>query len=501
MIQPTLFQYKPLYKPGQLTCGTGQIAVITGWTIKSAIASQLNPEEYAVIGQLYSATRGLNFLFRNLIYNPHVRYLVAINATKHDEIAGGQRCLLDFFENGFEKGISDTGKECWVVRSEVPGYIDVEVDATALRWLRLSVECMEAKSIKEAIALAQDHARIPKEPWGKPEEFDLIEPECSIFPGRRYGHRVEGKTIADTWVKMIHLIKSTGAVRPSAYDSDWQELIDLVAVVTDEPKDFYFPEPNYLPCDRAFLQEYISQMLDDAPQQEGVKYTYGSRMRSHFGTDQIKFAINKLSEDPSSARVVISLWDAKEDTNSSNPPCLNHIWVRVVNDELSLTATFRSNDIFSAWPANAMGLRALQLHIRDAIQDQGGRSLKMGPLITFSQSAHIYSDAWDSAKKVIDSHYTRIHNETRTFSDASGSFVISVQESCILVEHMTSGAGEVVGTFRGKNAKILYQAIAATCPALETEHAIYIGTELQKAETAFSFPEFLFEQDKPITKK
>ncbi|MCZ0902443.1 thymidylate synthase, partial [Microcoleus sp. HI-ES] len=77
------------------------------------------------------------------------------------------------------------------------------------------------------------------------------------------------------------------------------------------------------------------------------------------------------------ASAVISLWDAggnvnrrpdgSSDHQHSGSPCLNHIWVRVVDGEISLTATLRSNDMFAAWPANAMGLRALQQHIRDEI--------------------------------------------------------------------------------------------------------------------------------------
>jgi len=65
---------------------------------------------------------------------------------------------------------------------------------------------------------------------------------------------------------------------------------DLMAIVTEEPDGFYFPEPNYLPCDRAFIK-YISQILDDAPYREGVKYTYGQRLRSWFKHDQIEQVI------------------------------------------------------------------------------------------------------------------------------------------------------------------------------------------------------------------
>lgn len=43
------FEYKPLYKPHQLICGTGQTAIVSGWTVKSAIGKHLQPQEYAAI--------------------------------------------------------------------------------------------------------------------------------------------------------------------------------------------------------------------------------------------------------------------------------------------------------------------------------------------------------------------------------------------------------------------------------------------------------------------
>jgi hypothetical protein len=59
MLQATQFHYTARHKPNQLIYGTGQTAVITGWTVKQAIAKHLQPSEYAVIGQLYSPTRGM----------------------------------------------------------------------------------------------------------------------------------------------------------------------------------------------------------------------------------------------------------------------------------------------------------------------------------------------------------------------------------------------------------------------------------------------------------
>ena len=497
--QATQFQYNPLYKPNQLICGTASCAVITGWTVKGAIAKKLQPHEFAVIGQLYSPTRGISLLIRNLLVNPHVRFLVVLNATKEDRNAGGCQCLLDFFRNGFEEGFSDTGRRCWVIRSPITGYIDFEIDAGVLQHLRQSVECSEAHSITEAVSQVKSYAlRDTVEPWGIPLQFPMSSAVPTVLPGPRYGHRIEGRTIAETWVKIIHRIKTTGTIRPTGYDGQWQELIDLMAVVTDEPPGFYFPEPNYLPCDRAFIGEYISQILDDAPQREGVKYTYGQRLRSWFGQDQIEQVIQKLVADIDSARAVMSLWDVQDHEANSSPPCLNHIWVRIVDNELSLTATFRSNDMFSAWPANAMGLRALQQHIRDEIAKRSEYDLRMGPLITISQSAHIYDDCWENADNLIQSHYVKICQQ-RDFDDPSGSFAITVQDTRIVVEHMTPGTGEVINCYSGKSAKKLYQLIAADCPSLQIEHAMYLGTELQKAELSLVNKDyFIYEQDKPI---
>ncbi|MBW4625815.1 MAG: thymidylate synthase [Brasilonema octagenarum HA4186-MV1] len=476
----TKYHYNALHKPNQLIYGQGQTAVITGWTVKGAIAKHLHPQEYAVIGQLYSPTRGINLLIRNLLYNPHVRNLVVLNATKEDKNAGAGICLLDFFRNGFEQGLSDTGRRCWVIRSPYVGYIDIEVDASALQKLRQSIEFQEAKSIAEACNLVKSFAETEAvECWSSPLEFPMSIVVPTVLPGSRYGHRIEGKTIAETWVKIIHRIKTTGTIRPTGYDGQWQELIDLVAIVTDEPSTFYFPEPNYLPVDRPFIEEYISQILDDASNTEGVKYTYGQRLRSWFGRDQIEQIIDKLIGEIDAASAVMNLWDVK-DHDKGGSPCLNHIWLRVVENEISLTATLRSNDMFAAWPANAMGLRALQQHITDEIAKRSEYNLKMGPLITISQSAHIYDDTWSNAEQLIEQQYSAICRQI-DYHDPAGNFLIEVVEDKIVVTHTTPGSGETVGCYSGKNALKLVREICAASPSIRPDHAGYLGIELHRA--------------------
>ena len=495
--------FNAIYKPNQLILGSGYIAICTGWTPAKSVAAKLDPSDYAVIGNLYSASRGINFLVRNLLANPHVRDLVAMDSTREDKISGSVQCLKDFFENGVYKGENDVGKECWVIDSLVKGYIDIDIPLEVLDQLRSSVVLRDSLTTYAILATFK--------PWAEPMVFPYNEPTSEVKPGLRYGHRVEGKTIAETWIKILQRIKTIGTIRPTGYDGKWQELIDLMAIVTDEPEGFYFPEPNYLPLDRKYLKNYISQILDDANYREGVKYTYGQRLRSWFGQDQIKAVITKLIKEIDSASAVMSLWDSgsgnyqilaehnswrghdyhtivrgerkggDSDHNHSGSPCLNHIWVRVVDNELSLTATFRSNDMFSAWPANAMGLRALQRHIRDEIARQSDYDLSMGPLITISQSAHIYDDCWETVEQLINNQYQSIiSQEFRGYSDPAGNFLVETDGNNITVSQLTL-SGEFVGKWEGKNPLKLIRQIIADCPNIQSFHIGYLAREIERA--------------------
>jgi len=508
------FIYTPRYKPNQLICGNGQVAVVTGWTHRKTVAKKLDPSEYAVIGNLYSPTRGISPLLRNLLANPHVYYLVILDATKEDKNAGGCQALLDFFENGFQKKVSDTGKPCWIIDSEITGYIDAGIKIEGLNQLWDNIRCFSCQSIEQCVETVKRVAMGPKLSGRKKPVIypDPVISPPTILPGQRYGHRIEGKTIAETWVKILHRIKTTGTLRPTGYDGQWQELIDLVAVITEEPEGVYFPEPNYLPIDRDYLTEYIPQILDDAHYKEGIKYTYGQRLRSWFGRDQIEQVIAKLVNEIDAASAVMSLWDSgsggvyyettdakirfpcrgaerfgrgenDSDHDHTGSPCLNHIWVRIVDGELSLTATLRSNDMFAAWPANAMGLRTLQRHIRDEIVKRSDYDLTMGPLITVSQSAHIYDDTWENVDILLKTQYPKLVKQ-RDYSDPSGNFLIEIESEQIVVKQTTPGSGEEVATYSGKNPLKLIREICAASPAIHPDHIGYLGIELERAKQA-----------------
>lgn len=521
--------YTPKYKPNQILLGSGKPVIVSGWTTQKTISQRLDPEYYAAIGQLYSATRGISFLLRNLLVNPQCRQLIILNATKMDQTSGAVIALRDFFENGFEEFHSDETGDCWKIRSTIFGSIDINIPEECLEDVRNSVQIFYTESITRCVDAAMEIKwKEPLPPYAEPREFPLIESMPEILPGPRYGHLINAKTIAEAWVKLIHRIKTTGVIRRTGYDGNWQELIDLMVVVTDEPDEYFFPEPNYLPLDRTFLEDYIPQMVEDAPYKGGVKYTYGQRMRSWFGQDQIDQAIDKLIAEIDSASCVISLWDSgsgthnwlmrnvplkkgvasedaiarfgrdlgESDHDHGGSPCLNHIWIRVVDGEMSLTATFRSNDMFSAWPSNAMGLIALQKHIiaeyeRRVQLIQAGKlnlkidptsptTLKRGPLITVSQSAHIYDDCWDDADRMIAKQYQQIMRQ-KDYADLVGNFIIEVEGDRIVITQTFPKTGEICRVYKGKVPQKLIDEIYVACPAINPGHLGYLGMEIQKA--------------------
>ncbi|HEY9610498.1 thymidylate synthase [Allocoleopsis sp.] len=464
----TQHKYTALHKPNQLIYGTGTVVVVTGWTPKERVAKLLESHQYAAIGNLYSPA-GVDLLVRNLLHNPHITGVLVLWATQQDTNSGALAALRQFVDGGFSVGADIHADDVERIRQLS---WNILFDENKL-WMNDFIERLTSQ----------------KPLGGKPKVYPIPEVKSEVVPSPLYGHRVEGKTVAETWVKILHRIRTGGVLRPTGYDGQWQELIDLMAVVTDEPREFYIPHPNYLPCDRAYLTNYIPSILEDAPYVPGVKYTYGQRLRSHFGRDQVEQVVEKLVGEIDAASAVMNLWDAA-DHERGGSPCLNQIWVRVVNKELSLTATLRSNDMFNAWPANAFGLRALQMHIRDRIEHETNDILLLGPLVTLSQSAHLYDHSFAYADEVVEKHYGKAKKE---YNDPVGNFLVETVGNQIKVSRMDA-EGKPVREYLGRSVGNLLDAIALDAPAIQPSHALYLGVQLERAWNSLRYGEN-FTQD------
>jgi thymidylate synthase len=489
----------PIYKDKMLILGNpkSQVSVCALWTKKELVAEKLNLDKVAVIGNLYSPQKGISFLIRNILANPNIRNLIVCGLDN----SGSGQALIDFSKYGFEKRENrNTSLPHWSIISKIENRIDFEISKEALDLFRQSVKIIDARNEKDLSNIQNIINKINQNlpPFSNSPIYfpEHKKEEISVFPSEPTSHVIRGRKIAEVWVQILNEILKFGLSDSTSYQNQQKEIIDLVSVVTDEnPQNLYLPE--WLPQNKQHLEKYIPTILTGVLP-DGASYTYGSRMRNYFGVDQVQGAIDEILKEKYTRRAVISLLDPKNDCNSKNPPCLNHCWFRVQDNKLYLVATLRSNDMFEAWPENAFGLRMLQNLFFENIIDKYPE-IKLGDLVIHSLSAHIYDDSWEDAKNVVEKYFLNIFRSSKNTFDSRGNFEIRIENGEIIVEHYSSDA-VLLKTYKNKKSMPIYLELSKNQAIALISHALYIGTELQKAELAIKL-NLNYEQDKELITK
>ena len=450
------------------------VGICTLWTQKALVAQRLDASQFFICANLYSLA-GINFLLRNIFLFPQIRYLILCGADQSQSGAA----LAKFFEQGFGPGDQ--------VR------LDEGFPPEALEQLRRGVRLIDLRptatpenaSLKNPEAIATRIKTILPEfvaldPFGPSQYYPESQPEGhQPLPSEATGFRVEGSTVAETWLELLRLVMRFGQIKPTDYSQAQRELFNTVAVITDEdPDNIFFAA--WLPFSRQELEDYYPQML--TPQKvPGVSYTYGERLRNFKGSglDQIASLKARLREAPHTRRAVAITWDAFVDSESDNPPCLLEVGAGVQQGKLYFTARFRSHDLYTAWPQNTFALRRLQKEIADEV------GLALGPLTILSHSAHIYADKWKYALETLASFEKNEKKHREWKSDPRGYFIIDIRldDKVITVQHATLN-GFSPFYFEGDNAQQLCHEIAREKLVGRDEHYAYLGRELMKAEIA-----------------
>jgi len=104
--------------------------------------------------------------------------------------------------------------------------------------------------------------------------------------------------------------------------------------------------------------------------------------------------VNKLLSNPLSKSAVVNApntWAA----NVGKPPCLTAVDFKIREDELLMSAMYRSQNVFTKQPGNILALRNLQETIADRVEVPAGR------INLFAASAHIYEPDWETAAEIL----------------------------------------------------------------------------------------------------
>jgi len=227
--------------------------------------------------------------------------------------------------------------------------------------------------------------------------------------------KVEGNSIAEVWEKSLIELWKNGISIKTEYDRENEppsKDCTMIMVIKDpfsEPR-IHLAFPGGIEDLEKYRQEVVYGIHDSwiNPEEKKWTYTYHDRLCNyHIPEDtekinQIEYIINKLSETPYSRRAQGITWIPFYDPFTYDPPCLQRIWCRIIenNGELFLIMNthWRSRDAYRAAFMNLFGLTELQKYIADQISKKIKKEVKVGQYVDISDSYHIYGESFDDFK-------------------------------------------------------------------------------------------------------
>lgn len=483
-----------LYQPDKYKVYLGKgksTGFCTVWNEPESVfkKSKIIKDNSVMLGTLYSR-QGVSIILRNLALNPQIRtvYLWGYGALSNTKFGiAGRTTLTDLWQ----KGISDDGAV-----GGTQFKIEKEIDAKIIKKIINSVKLVDAsdKSLEEVekIISSSDEKLAP---YMKAVSFpETVREQVDIFPSEEVGWLMRGRTITETWLKLVERIMRYGTIKGTQYGYQQRELIGATWVSNEESPenpDFSlaadWPQSlkELVGTTPESIKEYYEIFLSEK-MPPGISYTYGNRLKAYPGDkgliNQIEEVIKKnLIDSPDSRRAVATTMIPQIDKDSKEPPCVTQLQAIQSRGKLHFLVTVRSHDIFKAAIPNAFGLRTLQ---KNTSKELG---FELGQLQITSQSAHIYEQDWDQALKLARCFFwerkPNLIFDPATTADPRGNMIITIKSEEINIEFQ-GPAGEKLLILSGESAKELSSQIAHLELLSRNDHLMDVAMELQKAETA-----------------
>ena len=494
-------EFQPLYFADKLTIinPRGSIGVVTLWSKVDYVIERfrqagvdLNPSTspIAVFGNLYG--NGLREMLRNLLYNPQIQTLLICG----NDRSGSAKELINFFKLGTEPVVKSVVKfNNFESRPEYEtvnynyGGIPLKIKQTQRIIDPLitkgTFEALNCKPFLEQLgdphkAEILDEIRKYFASFEPPQiiEIDdhsrkervapLPEVEVQYFPSNPRGHLVVQDTIIEAWKEVLHLLSRFGH-RVSLKKGERLEL-QHVKVVVEKPRFEADDKLQAVNLDPLKLKHYQKEILSGELRPDET-YNYGHRLRNYFGLDTLAACAKRLQHDPEDRKAYVTLWDNTRDLGQvEGRPCLVSLYFRKFEGKLTLSASFRTHNAMDAYPMNLYGLMAIQKWVANEA------GLAPGALVVISHSLGLDPKELDRALLIIGKRPFKVR------LDPMGYFRITLDGKDILVEHRFEDV--TLKEYRGKKAARLQHEIARDVALSDLNHAIYLGRQLARAETA-----------------
>jgi len=228
---------------------------------------------------------------------------------------------------------------------------------------------------------------------------------------------VSAECLPEAWEKAVLAVWDYGLTIPTQYDRPGDPPSKDATVMITVSNPFREPRihknfpggPEEL---ESYRQEVVSGIHDHwiDPAAGKWTYTYHQRLFAYCPTEdlrnphsskpfqpvnQIDFIVDALAACHYTRRAQAVTWMPTADPKTEDPPCLQRLWCRLIQDgqggfALQMNTHWRSRDLYKAWFMNAYALTDLQRILAERIAEKIGSPVRVGRYTDISDSLHIY---------------------------------------------------------------------------------------------------------------
>lgn len=201
---------------------------------------------------------------------------------------------------------------------------------------------------------------------------------------------LEYRTIGEAWLNVCQLTMRQGrryTIERGSYVGQQRAQLDYLAFIITNPGERplaveYQGRP--VSSDKS-IQQYFEDYLINPSIAPKEQYTYAQRIAS-----QLEHVAQMLYDTPRTNQACISVAQPG-DVSLDDPPCLRELSWKLTDRGLQLTSFWRSWDVYGALPMNLGGLQLLNEALAEWAE------LTPGPMVCYSDGAHIYEQSWRDA--------------------------------------------------------------------------------------------------------
>ncbi|MBP7506870.1 MAG: hypothetical protein KA807_03540 [Prolixibacteraceae bacterium] len=271
---------------------------------------------------------------------------------------------------------------------------------------------------------------------------------------------VSGKSLSMAFEAALVNLYEKGIRFKTQYDKPGDpESIDCTLNLTIEDPECEPMIHMAFPSGIEQLKEYVMELkgLKDHwvrncndPNDTRWEYTYHGRLEKYgiwmekhgekqkeegpFKVNQINSVIDKLSKQPFTRQAQMITWMPNLDLDCFDPPCLQSLWYRILEDEngiywLNCNIRFRSNDAWGASFMNMFGFIQFNKEVIAAgVAEKTGRKVRLGRLNWQADSYHIYGRDIEQAREMLFDRINELSFEERTYN-FSDEFIRDMYDS------------------------------------------------------------------------